>query len=65
MPAPSKLEESGDLIVGDLTIPFLRMGQWDVSVALNAIDMFDEPASLPELQFELLKAGGTRTAWTR
>jgi SAM-dependent methyltransferase len=48
-----------DFVVGGLEDAPVARGQWDVSVALNTIDMLEEPAVLPEVQFELLKKGGT------
>jgi uncharacterized protein YbaR (Trm112 family) len=47
-----------DFVVGDLADPPLKRGSWDVSVALNTIDMLDEPADLPKLQNALVKTGG-------
>jgi SAM-dependent methyltransferase/uncharacterized protein YbaR (Trm112 family) len=47
-----------DLVVGDLSRSPLRAGRWDLSVALNTIDMLDDPSGLPELQKQLLRAGG-------
>lgn len=48
-----------DLVVGDLESVPLRSKHWDLSIALNTIDMMDEPALLPKLQHDLLKKGGT------
>ncbi|MDR3607792.1 MAG: methyltransferase domain-containing protein [Oligoflexia bacterium] len=49
---------SGDFIVGDIDAPPLASESWDLCLVLNAIDMLEEPASLPRLQHKLLKAGG-------
>jgi SAM-dependent methyltransferase len=47
-----------DFVVGEMeSLPVAR-GDWDLTIALNAIDMMPEPAILPELQYELLKKGG-------
>jgi SAM-dependent methyltransferase len=55
---PSATDGRADLVVGDLeSLPVAR-GQWDLSIALNAIDMLPEPALLPKLQHELLKKQG-------
>ena len=47
-----------DFVVGDLERPALQIGTWDLSLVLNAIDMLEEPADLPRLQHELVRAGG-------
>ena len=47
-----------DFIVGDLDSPCLQTEAWDFTVALNTLDMLDEPSSLPELQRKLLKPQG-------
>lgn len=47
-----------DFVVGELQDPPLALGQWDLTIALNTIDMLEEPASLPKLQHGLLKDGG-------
>lgn len=47
-----------DFIVGDFEqLPVMR-GKWDVSIALNAIDMLDDPALLPRLQYQLIRQNG-------
>lgn len=48
-----------DFIVGDIENPPLAPESWDITVALNAIDMMEEPAKLPETQAKLLQSGGT------
>jgi len=52
------LKQNVDFIVGDLDQPPIKEGGWDLTVALNAIDMLEEPAALPELQYRLLKSSG-------
>lgn len=49
---------ASDFIVGDLALPPLAPGLWDLSIALNAIDMLDEPSDLPEVQALLVRSGG-------
>lgn len=58
IPAPKKALPHADFIVGDLVDPPLKEGSWDISVALNTIDMLDEPGDLPKLQNRLVKQGG-------
>jgi SAM-dependent methyltransferase len=52
--------ENADLVVGDLDALPLASGQWDLSILLNAIDMVDDPASLPGKQAALVKPGHGR-----
>jgi SAM-dependent methyltransferase len=47
-----------DFIVGELERLPLRPNQYDLSVALNAIDMLEDPSVLPRIQHHLLKKGG-------
>jgi SAM-dependent methyltransferase len=47
-----------DFVVAELPHCPVAPEQWDLTVALNAIDMLDEPASLPRLQAHLLRSGG-------
>jgi SAM-dependent methyltransferase len=47
-----------DLVAGDLVAPPVAAQAYDVTVALNTIDMLPEPAVLPEIQARLLKPGG-------
>jgi SAM-dependent methyltransferase/uncharacterized protein YbaR (Trm112 family) len=54
----SALDGRGDFVVGDLDAPPLKLGHWDLALVLNAIDMLDDPSSLPRLQYALLKKGG-------
>ncbi len=56
-----RLEANGhmDFVVAEMQNPPLAMGEWDLAVSLNAIDMLDEPASLPALQGRLLRGNGT------
>lgn len=54
-------EESGapfDFIVGDLVLPPVVTEAYDVSIAMNAIDMLDDPGVLPDVQYRLLKKEG-------
>jgi SAM-dependent methyltransferase len=57
---PSKPVRDGsrDFVVGELEATPVARGQWDLAVALNTIDMLEEPGRLPELKKELLKKGG-------
>jgi SAM-dependent methyltransferase len=52
------MDPKADFIVGDLANLPLRDGRYDLAIALNAIDMLDEPSKLPELKFRLLKKDG-------
>lgn len=47
-----------DFVVSDLENPALVRADWDLTIALNAIDMLERPESLPELQNSLLKQNG-------
>jgi SAM-dependent methyltransferase/uncharacterized protein YbaR (Trm112 family) len=48
-----------DFIVGELqNLPVAR-NHFDLSIALNAIDMMEDPSLLPKIQFDLLKSKGT------
>lgn len=58
LPKPTVFDGTGDLIVGDLERLPLVAELWDLSVALNTIDMLDEPALLPQTQYSLLRKGG-------
>lgn len=58
LPAAPPCDGRADFVVGDLASPPLRRGLWDRALALNAIDMLEDPAALPRLQFELLKKDG-------
>ena len=49
---------SADFIVGEVQSPPLMPEQCDVCIALNMIDMLDDPSLLPELQREFLKSSG-------
>jgi len=54
-----KNTDSGvDFIVGDLSNLPLRDGKADLVLALNAIDMLDQPAQLPVIKYRLLKNDG-------
>jgi SAM-dependent methyltransferase len=52
------LDGSADFVVGEIEGLPVAKGEWDLTIALNAIDMMPEPALLPRLQYELLKTGG-------
>jgi SAM-dependent methyltransferase len=58
LPQATSYDGHADFIVGDLEDPPLRAGNWNVALALNAIDMLDVPSRLPELKFNLLKKDG-------
>ena len=49
---------SADFVVGDVIRHPLAEGRWDVSVALNLIDMLDRPEQLPRTQKKLIRPGG-------
>jgi SAM-dependent methyltransferase len=48
-----------DFVVAELPASPLPTDHWDLSIALNTIDMLEVPASLPKLQHALLRAGGS------
>lgn len=54
---PKKTREA-DFIVCDLAEPPVKNSRWDVTAALNVIDMLPEPRDLPALQHALLSEGG-------
>lgn len=54
----AKADGSADFVVGDLEALPVARESWSVSVALNAIDMLERPALLPELQQALLSKNG-------
>lgn len=49
---------NADFIVCELDHPPVKAGQWQLTAALNVIDMLAEPQALPRLQYELLANGG-------
>lgn len=56
---PKPLKGSAvDFVVGEAENPPVARGAFDLSVALNLIDMVEEPADLPKTQHELLKDSG-------
>jgi len=62
---PAKIEiakpgslPTGDFIVGEIDAIPLEPNVFDVCVSMNAIDMLDEPKSLPEAQAALVRQGG-------
>ena len=56
--AATSFDGNADLIVGDLETLPLAQGHWDLAIALNTIDMLDDPSLLPRLQSGLLKKNG-------
>ena len=58
LPIAKSFDGQGDFIVGELEGPPLPMEKWDLTLVLNAIDMVDDPSSLPRLQHALLRPGG-------
>ncbi|OFZ54065.1 MAG: hypothetical protein A2428_00810 [Bdellovibrionales bacterium RIFOXYC1_FULL_54_43] len=46
-----------DFVAGDLDALPVKSGEWDVSIALNTIDMLERPSALPEIQRDLLADG--------
>ena len=59
IPVSPFCDGNGDLVVGDAENPPVVRGVWDITVALNIIDMLNEPKILPELQKNLLKENGS------
>jgi SAM-dependent methyltransferase len=57
-PHAESFDGSADFIVGDVENIPLREAQWDLVLALNAIDMLDVPSALPKLKKNLLKERG-------
>jgi len=55
---PAKKTTNADFIVCDLAAPPIQSGLWQLSAALNVIDMLPEPKKLPELQHEILERNG-------
>lgn len=47
-----------DFVVGDLALPPVEASTFDVAIAMNAIDMLDDPSILPAVQSRLLKKNG-------
>jgi SAM-dependent methyltransferase len=58
LPIAKSFDGQGDFIVGELEGAPLESEAWDLALVLNAIDMVDDPASLPKLQHLLLRPGG-------
>lgn len=52
------LDGHADFVVGELDLPPLPDGAFDISIALNAIDMLEEPSVLPALQAKVTREGG-------
>ncbi|MBC7692944.1 MAG: class I SAM-dependent methyltransferase [Methylotenera sp.] len=57
--AATSLDGTADFVVGDLEAPPVEAGQSDLVLALNAIDMLEDPSVLPQIQNLLLRKGGT------
>lgn len=55
---PQSPPVGADFIVGDIDGAGLASGAWNLSIALNAIDMLEEPEVLPRLQARLVEQGG-------
>ncbi len=55
---PSSFDGTVDFVVADFTAPPLLAEHWGTSIALNAIDMMEEPQDLPKAQYALVKKGG-------
>lgn len=49
---------SVDFIVCDVSAPPVKRGQFQISAALNVIDMLPEPQALPRLQYDLVSDDG-------
>ncbi len=47
-----------DFVVADLANAPLAPGEWDLAIALNSIDMLEDPMDQPRLQHKLLRQGG-------
>ena len=58
LPLAPSYDGRADFIVGDVANPPLERGSWDLTVALNMIDMLNTPEELPKLQHALLKNDG-------
>lgn len=56
--AQNALDGSADFVVGEIEGLPVQKSQWDVTIALNAIDMMPMPALLPKLQYDVLKKDG-------
>src|SRR5690606_36741601 len=58
VPAAPDFDGSADFVVGEIQSLPLREAAFDVALALNVIDMLEQPELLPELQRGLLRPGG-------
>jgi SAM-dependent methyltransferase len=58
IPIPKTPPSNVDFIVCDLSDPPVKSGQWQMSAALNVIDMLPDPSALPKLQYKLLQPQG-------
>ncbi len=58
LPKRPKKCRNVDFVVGDLqNLPIVK-GKFDLAIALNSIDMLEDPSQLPKLQYDLLKKDG-------
>jgi uncharacterized protein YbaR (Trm112 family) len=55
---PQSPPAGSDFVVGEIDGAGLASGAWNLSIALNAIDMLEEPEVLPGLQTRLVEKGG-------
>ena len=53
-----KATDHVDFVVGEIDALPLKSEHWDLTLALNAIDMLEEPAMLPSAQFDCIRKGG-------
>lgn len=58
LPGQPRKCKNVDFIVAELQNLPVAKGQFDLAIALNAIDMLEDPTQLPRLQNELLKENG-------
>lgn len=58
LPIPAGFDGSRDLIVADFEHPPIADGSFDLSIALNTIDMLERPERLPEMQARAVMSGG-------
>ena len=58
LPPVAAPDGHADFVVGDLDAVPVARAAWDLSFALNAIDMLVKPETLPREQADLLRTGG-------
>jgi SAM-dependent methyltransferase len=58
LPRPPRRKGQADFVVCDVQHPPLKPARWDLSAALNLIDMMEDPSELPALQARLLREDG-------